>query len=74
MPRKRKGNVPSSCVSPAYVNALDTMTLTRKQQENVQVHENNLGRRIRGIMRANNRKIDELRVEVGVKESLRRNR
>ena len=31
--RKRKGNVLSSCVTPAYTNALETMALTEKQQK-----------------------------------------
>ena len=34
---KPKGNVLSSGVTPAYVNALETMELTEKQQEKVQV-------------------------------------
>ena len=32
---KRKGNVLSSCVNPAYMNTLETMALTEKQQEKV---------------------------------------
>ncbi len=35
--RKRKGNVLSSCVTLAYINALETMAQTEKQQEKVQV-------------------------------------
>ena len=35
--RKRKGNVLSSCVTPARMNALEMMALTEKQQEKVQV-------------------------------------
>ena len=34
---KRKGNVLSSCVTPAYMIGLETMALTEKQQEKVQV-------------------------------------
>ena len=37
--RGPKGNVLSSCVTPAYMNALETMALTEKQQEKVQVCE-----------------------------------
>ena len=37
---KRKGNVLSSCVTSVYMNALETMALTEKQQEKVQVCEN----------------------------------
>ena len=37
--RKLTGNVLSSCVTPAYTNGLETMALTEKQQEKVQVFE-----------------------------------
>ena len=30
---KSKGNVLSSCITPAYTNALETMALTEKQTE-----------------------------------------
>ena len=36
---KRKGNVLSSCVTPAYMNALQTTALTEKQQEEIQICE-----------------------------------
>ena len=35
--RKRNGNVLSVCITPAYMNALETMALTEKQQEKSQV-------------------------------------
>ena len=54
------------------MNALEMMALTEKQQEKVQVRENNLVR-IMGIMRADKRRMDELRVEFGMNESLRGN-
>ena len=41
-------NVLHSYVSPAYMNALETMVFTEKQQEKVQVCENKLVRRIVG--------------------------
>ena len=65
--RKRKGNVLSSCVTPAYINVLEAMALTKKQQEEIQVCKNNLVRIIVGDKRAN--KIKWMRLEVGVKES-----
>ena len=65
--RKCKGNVLSSCVTPAYTNALETVVLTWTQQEKVHVCTNNLVRRILGVKRADERTMDELRVEVGVK-------
>ena len=51
---------------------LETIALTEKQQEKVQVCENNWIRRIVAEKRADMRRIDELRVEVEVKESLKR--
>ena len=46
--RKRKGDVLSSFVTPAYINTLETMTLTEKQQEKVQVCEKQPGKHNRG--------------------------
>ena len=46
--RKRKGNVLSSCVTPACVNALETIALTEKQKEKVQVCEKQNGKNNRG--------------------------
>ena len=46
--RKRKGNVLSSCVTPACVNALETIVLTKKQQEKVQVCKKQSGKNNRG--------------------------
>ena len=57
-------------VAPAYVYGLETMALTEKQQEHVQVCENNWLRRIVGVTKPDRRGMDELRVEVGVKERL----
>ena len=37
--RKHKGHVLSSCVTTAYMNVLETVALTEKQQEKVQVCE-----------------------------------
>ena len=45
--RKSKRNMLSSCVTPAYMNGLETMTLTMKQQGEVcdkQPGKNNSGR------------------------------
>ena len=39
MSRKLKGNVLSSCATRVYMNALETMALTEKHQEKVQVCE-----------------------------------
>ena len=53
--RKRKGNVLSSCITLAYMNALETMALTEKQHGKVQVCEHNLIRIIVGVKRADKR-------------------
>ena len=53
--RKLKGKMLSSCVTQAYMNALETMALTEKQQENVQFCENNMARIIVGVKRADNK-------------------
>ena len=39
--RKLKGKVLSSCITPAYPYGLGTMAMTEKQQEKLQVCENN---------------------------------
>ena len=51
---------------------LDTMARTGKEQEKVQFCENNWIRRIVGVKRANKRRMDELRVEVGVRETFKK--
>ena len=71
---QKLGNVMlSSCVTPACMNALETMALTEKQQEKVQVCENNVVRRTVGVKRADTRRTGELKVEVGVKERFKKN-
>ena len=45
---KRKGNMPSLCVIPAYMNELETMALTEKQHEKVQVCEKQPGKNNHG--------------------------
>ena len=67
-----KGHVLSSSVTPAYMKAIETMALTEKQQEKVQVCENNLVRGTVEVNRAQKRRMCELRVEVGVKEDLKK--
>ena len=48
------------------------MVMTEKQQERLQVCENNCVRRIAGVKRINKRRMEELREEVGVKECFTR--
>ena len=66
--RKLKGKVLNSCITPAY--GLETMAMAGKQQESLQVCENNRMRRIAGVKRTDKRRMEELREEVGVKRSL----
>jgi len=53
------------------MNALNTIALIEKQQK-VQVCKNNMVRRIVGVKRVDERRMDELRVEVGMKESFKK--
>ena len=46
--RKHKRNLLSSCVTSAYMNALEEMALTEKQQKKVQVYEEQPGKNNRG--------------------------
>ena len=59
------------CYSGIHEWTKDAMVLTEKQ-EKVQVCETNLVRRIVGVKRADKRRTDELRVEVGVKDSFKK--
>ena len=47
--RKLKGKVLSSCITPAHLHGLETMAMTEKQQEKLQVCENNWVRRFAGV-------------------------
>ena len=55
--RKRKGNVLSSCITPASMNVQGTMTLTYIQQEKVKVSGNNLISGIMGVEREHIREV-----------------
>ena len=59
-----------SCGTPAYLHSLKTVTLTERQQQRLQVCENNCVRRIAGVKRVDRRRMDELREEIGVQMSL----
>ena len=69
---KLKGKVLTSRVATAWLYGLEMLALTEKQQEKVQVCENNWIRRIVEVTRADKRRIDVLRVVVGVKESFKK--
>ena len=57
------------CYTLACMCGLETMALTGKHQEKLQVCANNWMRRIVGAKRVDKRRLDELRVEVEVNES-----
>ena len=65
-----KGNVLGSYVTPAYT-ALETMAPTEKDQDKVQVCEKQPGK-IVGVKEADKRRMDELRVEIAVKDSFQK--
>ena len=58
----------SSCVTPSYMNALWTMALTGNNRKGPRFAKNNLIRIIMEVKRADKRKMDEMRVDVGVTE------
>ena len=63
------GAAESGITIPTYMYALETMALIEKQQK-VQVCENDLVRRIMTVKAADKRRMDELRVEIGVYEEI----
>ena len=64
-----KGKVLRTCVTPACLYGLETVTL-KEQQQKLQVCENNWVRRITGTKRADRRRLNDLRIEVGMQCSL----
>ena len=70
--RKRKRKIFSSTITPAYIYGVESMALTEKQQEKVQVCEKYWVRIIVLFKRAGQRRMDELRAEVRVKERLKK--
>ena len=62
---KLKGNMLSSYITPAYLYGLEIMTMTEKQQEKLQVCENNWVRRIAGVKGIDKGRMGEPRDEVG---------
>ena len=54
------------------MRGLGTMPRIEKHQAKVQLFEKKWVRRIVGVKRADNRRIEELRVEIGAKESVKK--
>ena len=70
--RKLKGKVLMSCVMLAHLYSLETVALTERQQQRLQVCDNNWVRKIAGVKRVDRRRMDELKEEINVQISLTR--
>ena len=68
--KKLKGKVLRTCVTPACLCGLETVALTKQQQQKLQVYENNWVRRITRTKRVDRRRMNDLRKEVGMQCSL----
>ena len=68
--KRLKGKVMSTCVTPTCLYGMETLALTKLQQQRLQVCENNWVRRIATVTRADRRRMVELREEMGVQRSL----
>ena len=69
--QKLKGKILNACITPAYLYGLETLAMTEKQQERLQVCGNNWVRRTAAVKRIDKRRMEELREEVGGRESHR---
>ena len=67
--KRLKGNVMSTCVTPACLLGTETLSMTERQQQR-QVCENNWVRKIARVTRADRRRMVELREETEVQRSL----
>ena len=65
-----KGEVMSTCETPACLYGTETLAMTELQQQRLQVCENNWVRKIAGVTRADRRRLVELREETVVQRSL----
>ena len=68
--RKLEEKVLMLCVTQANHHGLETVALTERQQQRLQVCENNWVRRIAGVKRVDGRRMDEQREGVGVQMCL----
>ena len=69
--KQLKGKVLEACVVPACIYGLGTLALTERQEEKIQIAENNWVRRIRKVTQEDRRKMKELREEIGMKKHLK---
>ena len=69
--KQLKGKVLEACVVPACIYGLGTLALTERQEEKIQIAENNWVRRICKVTQEDRRKMKELREEIGMKKHLK---
>ena len=65
-----KGKVMSTCVTLACLYGTETLAMTERQQQRLQVCENNWVRKIARVTRADRRRMVELREGTGAQRSL----
>ena len=68
--KRLKGKATSTCVTPACMYGTETFAMTERQQQRMQVCENNWVRKIARVRRADRRRMVELREARGVQRSL----
>ena len=68
--KRLKGKVMSTCVPPACMYGKETLAMTERQQQRLQVCENNWVRNRARVTSAGRRRMVELREETGVQRSL----
>ena len=66
--KQLKGKVLEACVVPSCIYGLGTLALTERQEEKMQIAENNWVRRICKVTQEDRRKMKELREEIGMKK------
>ena len=68
--KRLNGKVVSTCVTPACMYGTETLAMTERQQQRLQVCGNNLVRKIARVTRADRRRMVELREERRMQRSL----
>ena len=68
--KKLKGKVLGTSVIPACMYGLETVDLSKTQQQRLQVCENNWMRRIAGVKRVDRRRLVDIREDIGMYRSL----
>ena len=71
IPKRLKGKVVSTCVTPACLYGTETLALTELQQQRLQICGKHWVRKIARVTRAYRRRMVELMEETGVPRSLK---